>query len=245
MTFVVGDIHGEISKLKQLISIIQGIDYSAEFVFIGDYLDKGENVLNTLDFLSDLSVNNKCIFLLGNHEYLWMKLHSKDIEAEQYLLKYGGLMTIKSFGASGIYEAYDKLMKQFSFFIKQLLPHYLIDNYLIVHSGIRPEDYMQEVSNIDLINKLFNRYRFIQYDRLYLSKYKIIFGHTGFFQPYIDPYKIGVDTAACFLESQPLTAFCIEEEFFIDSFEKLIYLKEFKMNQVPLIPRNKPWRNYD
>jgi hypothetical protein len=38
----------------------------------------------------------------------------------------------------------------------------------------------------------------------------VIFGHTGFYYPYSNEYKIGVDTAACFLETQPLTAFCIE-----------------------------------
>ena len=42
MNFVIGDIHGEVTKLKSLIKLIDKNEANPSFIFIGDYIDKGE-----------------------------------------------------------------------------------------------------------------------------------------------------------------------------------------------------------
>ena len=68
MIFVIGDIHGEILKLKKIISNILNMGKYPTLVFIGDYIDKGENSKEVLDYLLDLQTKENCIFLWGNHE---------------------------------------------------------------------------------------------------------------------------------------------------------------------------------
>ena len=71
--------------------------------------------------------------------------------------------------------------------------------------------------DIPLKELLFNRHEFIDSNELYKDKFKVIFGHTAFYQPYVDNFKIGIDTGACYYPKQPLTSFCIDQEFFINS----------------------------
>jgi diadenosine tetraphosphatase ApaH/serine/threonine PP2A family protein phosphatase len=112
---------------------------------------------------------------------------------------------------------------------------------VITHSGIPPELFMVNLENIPCDRLLFNRYDFISTDQLYFGK-RVIFGHTGFYSPYFDGFKIGIDTAACYLEEQPLTAFCIEDEFFIDSGKNIVKLTNLDQTFCPAIPRVKAWR---
>ena len=242
MKFVVGDIHGEISKLKKLILHITSIDKTPDLIFIGDYLDKGEDVKQTLLYLNELSKRYSCTFILGNHEYLWMTLHETFSESSEYLIKYGGLQTVNSFQCKDVIETHKILMNDFGDFFSKLLPYWMDEKYIAVHSGILPERYNNNISSIQIENLLFNRYDFLSIEKLYLNKFRVIFGHTGFYYPYCNEYKIGIDTAACFLETQPLTAFCIENNSFYNS-DNLIYSEHsFNINTCPNIIRVKPWR---
>jgi hypothetical protein len=122
----------------------------------------------------------------------------------------------------------------------------LTDEFLITHSGIPDKLYLlPDLRNIDSADFLFNRYDFIKSDKLYLNKYKIIFGHTGFFTPYVDNFKIGIDTSACYLFNQPLTAFCIDSRLFINSLGECTNLGEINRDCCPNIVRVKPWRFYE
>ena len=57
MKLVIGDIHGEIKKLSDLVNFILKSHSNPQFIFIGDYLDKGENVKETLNFLMEIQQN--------------------------------------------------------------------------------------------------------------------------------------------------------------------------------------------
>ena len=103
MNFVIGDVHGEVTKLKSLIKLIDKNEANPSFIFIGDYIDKGENSKKLLDYLIELKSKYPIIFLLGNHEYYWIKMNKNSI------LKYGGLKTSKDFKSESI-EACGELM---------------------------------------------------------------------------------------------------------------------------------------
>ena len=95
MKFVIGDIHGEVTKLRQLILQLTKVGIE-RLVFVGDYIDKGEDSKATLEFLQVLSRKYRCDFLLGNHEYAWLRF-IKSGEYRDFLLKYGGQETKRGF----------------------------------------------------------------------------------------------------------------------------------------------------
>lgn len=241
MKFIIGDIHGEITKLKLLVKFIKDIDDKPELIFIGDYLDKGESSKKTLDFLVQLKNELKCVFIEGNHEYQWLNV-SKENNIEEYLLKYGGKLTISSFvGIENVFQMKELFLKKYKDFFENLVPYWEDKKYVITHSGIPPKFYNKELNTIEKRHFLFNRYEFIKTEEMYKGKI-VIFGHTGFYQPYFDGVKIGIDTSACYLKNQPITSFCIDHEYFMNSNNKKLDLNDINLNQCPNIVRLKPWR---
>ncbi len=155
-------------------------------------------------------------------------------------------MTIKSFNANSLLETQQILLYDYASLFNSFVSYHIEGAYFISHSGIDPIYF-----NLDLTDKidnklfLFNRYRFINHEGLFKQKYKMIFGHTGFFMPFVDEYKIGIDTGACYLQDQPLTSFCLENEKFYNS-DSLDYdLYAIKGDFCPNIIRTKPYRMYD
>lgn len=242
MNFVVGDIHGEKTKLILLLTNILSIDINASFIFIGDSIDKGEDPYSTLKHLQQFSDKHNCIFLRGNHEYYWELLENNEDQYADYLLRYGGLNTIHSVNKKRSFsEVKAQLFKEFRPFFSSLKNYHSTGEFIITHSGIPPELYTTPIENIPLEKLLFNRYDFIKTKKMYFNK-KIIFGHTGFYSPFYDGFKIGIDTAACYLESQPITAFCTNQEFFINSANETTQLSSIDLSICPTIPRIKAWR---
>jgi serine/threonine protein phosphatase 1 len=239
MNYIVADIHGEITKLERIVNYIIGHDSSAKFIFIGDYIDKGENAKETLDFLTAFKKDRDCVFLWGNHEYCWMDIP----QYKSYLLKYGGLNTIRSFNGGSVEEVSEKLKNNYSNIFDSLVNYQIVGEYIVTHSGVSPKYYpAKELQEANTIEFLFNRYDFMKENSLVSGQYKVVFGHTSFYKPYSDEYKIGVDTGACYLEGQPLTAFCVEEELFLNSNRESYLLKKMDNNNCPNIIRSKPWR---
>ncbi len=242
MNFVIGDVHGECTKLRALINNIISVDKQPNFIFIGDYMDKGEDAYSTLKYLMQLSQEYNCIFLRGNHEYCWELANDNNDKYAESLTKYGGKNTINSISkGSSFLETKKILFTEFRSFFDLLKNYYAIGDYIITHSGLPPKLYNTTIEKIPTDQFLYNRYDFIRFDKLYFNK-KIIFGHTGFYSPYYDGYKIGIDTAACYLETQPLTAFCTNEEFFINSNNETSQLSSINQAVCPAIPRVKAWR---
>eukprot|EP01080_Neovahlkampfia_damariscottae_P003524 gene3524-6171_t len=67
----IGDIHGNLPNLKKLLTKLKEFeDYT--IVFLGDYIDRGIYVKETVQYLIDFKKqrrNNSTYYLLGNHEY--------------------------------------------------------------------------------------------------------------------------------------------------------------------------------
>lgn len=87
--FAIGDIHGCFDKIKPLINTINPSRKDI-LVFLGDYIDRGPKSKEVLDFLDDLQAKTSCVFLGGNHEYMY--LHQ-----DSYWLTNGGYDTLLSY----------------------------------------------------------------------------------------------------------------------------------------------------
>lgn len=80
---IIGDIHGHADQLEQLLqkigySLIDGI-YShpdRKVIFIGDYIDRGPKIRETLMIVKSMVELGSAIALMGNHEYNALCYHS-------------------------------------------------------------------------------------------------------------------------------------------------------------------------
>ena len=68
MKYAIGDIHGNLSRLKMLITSIESRGDVTKIVFLGDYIDRGDYSADTISYLIELSKKYECVFLRGNHD---------------------------------------------------------------------------------------------------------------------------------------------------------------------------------
>lgn len=94
-TFAIGDIHGGYRALLQVLerSPIQAGDL---LIFLGDYVDGWSESSKTISFLIELSAQQNCVFLKGNHD-AWTEKWSETGEINNTWYNHGGESTIASY----------------------------------------------------------------------------------------------------------------------------------------------------
>ena len=203
-TYVIGDIHGMLSKLEKLLEKIP-IDLDRDtLAFVGDYVDRGPDSKGVLDYilgLTDWGVKTVC--LKGNHEWMWQDfLNQRD---PLPFLVNGGKETLKSYRA--LQEGDISIPARHIDFLHHLLPYYEMDEFILVHGGLRPGVPLAKQKAEDLF---WIRFDFI--DSYFDFGKRVIFGHTPFSRPYVDRYKIGIDTGAVY--GNRLSCVCLPEVTF-------------------------------
>ena len=190
--FAVGDIHGCYDKLIALIDKID-IDFESDIlVFLGDYIDRGPQSYEVLEYLADLKSNHSnTVFLKGNHEEMLEKyLNGKD--RVTYLVN-GGQQTLESYMNRPREEDEPPIPRKHLEFYNSLRVFYETENYIFVHAGLKNKVPVENQKTEDL---LWIRKRFIE------SKYDfgkmVVFGHTPLHEPLLLPNKIGIDTGAVY-----------------------------------------------
>lgn len=77
MHYVIGDVHGCFDEMMELLTKIEKKDDDAQFVFVGDLIDRGPKVWETLDWaMKNITPDGKYQSVMGNHEELvveWYK----------------------------------------------------------------------------------------------------------------------------------------------------------------------------
>ncbi len=128
-TFAVGDIHGGLKALIQLLNKMEVKDEDT-LVFVGDYVDGWSESAQVIQFLIELSQKINCVFIKGNHD-VWCEdwLRDNDVNPTWYM--HGGKETMES------YEGFSDEQKKEHLEFFQNMPLYYIDNEnrLFVHAG--------------------------------------------------------------------------------------------------------------
>lgn len=206
--YAVGDIHGRADCLKELHRII--IEHAAEqsgfkniIVYLGDYLDRGPFVRETLDELIAGSMPGfDAIHLMGNHERMLLDFLD-DPSVLKLWLDNGGMATLLSYGvrsSTGDSPARaEDLRNELKYampeshagFLKKLKLYYKAGDYLFIHAGIRPGVPLEKQDENDM---LWTREEFSEFDGDH--GFRVVFGHTIQSQPLVTPNRIGVDTGA-------------------------------------------------
>jgi len=194
-TYIIGDIHGEITELKALLNKIN-YNCNQKIIALGDYLDRGENSYETFVFLKKLKEQNKNIILLrGNHEQMMIdslldkKVNNGLYKKEDAMIIWqqnGGSKTIRDFKNN------KKLLIEAAEWFDKLPYIYETNKYIFVHAGIDPNKRLYEQDKNDF---LWIRDRFIKAHKFKTNKI-IIAGHTPFNEPQVLGNKILIDTGA-------------------------------------------------
>ena len=160
--FVLGDVHGRINALKEVLKKSK-FDYDKDkLIILGDVADGGYNTYMVVEEL--LKVKNK-IFIIGNHDS-WFMDHIKSGWAEYIWLAQGGKNTIDSYTRAG----FDRMSVPVTHqdFFNRGKYYYIEDEMLFVHGGF------------DINKGLKNTSRFkLMWDRT-LIEYASMFEVPGF-----------------------------------------------------------------
>ncbi len=128
-TFAIGDIHGGLKALIQVLNKLELKD-GDKIIFMGDYVDGWSESAQVIQFLIDLSKKFNCVFIKGNHD-VWCQdwLKREAVNSSWYM--HGGKETMES------YEGFsaDEKKQHLIFFENLPLYHLDAENRLFLHAG--------------------------------------------------------------------------------------------------------------
>ena len=144
------------------------ITKSDKVVLLGDYIDRGSQSKEVIDYIIELQNNGFDIVpLLGNHEAMLLDAFDKD-ERLSLWIKNGGSETLRSFGISSL----KNLAPRYLQFFNKLPYYFAFEDYLFVHAGFNDE--IEDPFN-DSYHMIW-RCR-VKYFHSYLKGKTIIHGH--------------------------------------------------------------------
>jgi serine/threonine protein phosphatase 1 len=193
--YAIGDIHGNLDLLEQLLEKLQPDLTRDQLIFMGDYIDRGPRSKGVVDYVLHLrnqAPPEQVVCLKGNHEAMFLNfLQGRDRDLFMFN---GGLSTIRDYWG----EDWEKLGElvlppDHRRFFEELPLYYETRHYIFVHGGLHPGVPLKEQGEEDL---LWIRGKFIASMEDFGKK--VIFGHTPFREPLVMPNKIGIDTGAAY-----------------------------------------------
>lgn len=188
LTFCVGDIHGMLEQLCELVGLIykhieENPGKTYKIVFHGDYVDRGLNSKSVLDYLRKLEKEDSNIFfLMGNHDQMLIE-YCQEYTYRGYKSSYPE--TFDSFVDTN-YEIPDDYVK----WISKLHVAFEDSKRIYVHAGINPYKTIQNTSEC-----IWIRREFLDYPQDF--KKIVVHGHTpDETGPVFLNNRINVDTGA-------------------------------------------------
>ena len=225
--YAIGDIHG---RKDLLIVLLDRIGYDIEarqdgrktkLVFLGDYVDRGDESRAVLDALVELShlPESSAVFLCGNHESMLLRFLEAPLEARAWL-DWGGDQTLASYGVTPpspratdgeVLDARERFywaVEPHLPFLESLRSHTVSGSVVFTHAGLKPgvAPHLQ-----DPVDMVWGHRNFLC--DLPLPEYRVVHGHYDDSEPVSLPGRLCVDTGAYY--SGVLTALRLDasEEF--------------------------------
>lgn len=227
--YVVGDIHGRLDLLDQLLGRIhRDIDQRRPertlIVFLGDLVDRGPDSARVVERLRNYRRDGvRTVFLLGNHEEVLLRILAGEAQLIPSWLRFGGAQCLRSYGGDPLKIALRRddaavaairavIPPADVEFLRSFADTCRFGDYLFVHAGIRPGVELDQQSQSDL--------RWIREPFLADETdhgFVVVHGHTIRRAVEERPNRIGIDTGA--YSTGVLTALVIDgaERRFLDT----------------------------
>jgi serine/threonine protein phosphatase 1 len=194
LTYAVGDIHGCLDLLAELLGLIEADAAGRErrLVFLGDYIDRGPDSAGVIARLRGLqdAEPDRVICLKGNHEDLMLRAIRRP-DVLPVWLRNGGDAALDSFGCDEPAEIPADVLAWVA-----ACPTYWEDERRgFVHAGLRPGRDRLDQSDRD---RLWIREEFLEAN--YDFGKLVVHGHTPRLngRPELWPYRVNLDTGAVF-----------------------------------------------
>jgi serine/threonine protein phosphatase 1 len=150
LLYAIGDIHGSLQKLRDLMTLCErhADGRPATFIFLGDYIDRGPDSRAVIEALIDLQSQrpDRVIALKGNHEAVAVEIIDGETEPASWLRE-GGAATLRSYHIDDVRD----LPHEHVAWLRALRLHYDDGKRFFVHAGIDPDKPLDAQSDHDLI----------------------------------------------------------------------------------------------
>jgi serine/threonine protein phosphatase 1 len=209
MLFLISDIHGCFYTLQKLIDKVLVLDRTAEFVFLGDYVDRGLHSKLVIDYLLELQKNHSAVFLRGNHDDVhdWL-LNNQCMSHDDWTHKdfayvwdwwlYNGLISsVKSYGVDqqDCQKWVDVVPESHKKFFRDLNLYWENSTHFACHGYMRPFEELPRILKFISQDRndeaLWSRFRDLNTIKTKWDKIGV-FGHTPTLQ-FNSPVPIRVD----------------------------------------------------
>lgn len=174
--FAISDIHGCYKPFYDLIVNSVNLAKSDQLILLGDYIDRGYQSKEVIDFIIDLQKEGfNVIPLAGNHEIMMIESYTNSDLLPLWLLN-NGMSTLISFGIREISEIDIRYLQ----FFARLEYYKIIGNMIFVHAGFNDDTIDPFMDNHSMIWECRPSYR-----NPMLSGKTIIHGHRPKSIPYV------------------------------------------------------------
>jgi serine/threonine protein phosphatase 1 len=218
--YVVGDVHGRLDLLEQLLAKIHSELQRRPaartlLVFVGDVIDRGPASAHVIERLRTYRREGiQTVFLLGNHEEVLLRILAGDASLITKWRWFGGSECLQSYGVETDQLAHlsegealtvvrSAIPKKHVEFLESFVDSCRFGDYLFVHAGVRPGVELELQSQADL---RWIREPFLLDDTDH--GFVVVHGHTITQEVEERPNRIGIDTGA--YRTGVLTALAIE-----------------------------------
>jgi len=208
--YAIGDIHGRLDLLSDLVAQIEQDDRArapvtaTTLVLLGDLVDRGPDSAGVIRFARDLAAGGRLDLrlIMGNHEELLLLAAAGDAKAMRVLMRTGGEATFRSFGlgeeeiARGSYHDLTRLLRDRLppvdlEFLRSGEDMIVFGDYVFVHAGVRPGIPLDAQQPADL---RWIRGEFLESTRDHGKI--VVHGHTPTTDVEDRSNRIGIDTGA-------------------------------------------------
>lgn len=208
--YAVGDIHGELAALRNLLSEISAdaarhpATTRRMLVFLGDYVDRGPDSRGVIELLTatpPAGFEVRC--LRGNHDQAMLDFLDRPEAAEDWF-GFGASATLDSYGVSAMAGGIgagrltalrdalvDCLPAAHRRFLENLESYLVVGDYAFVHAGIRPN---RPLAQQDLHDLMWIREPFLSWRGRHEKV--IVHGHSVVPVPQVLPNRVALDTGA-------------------------------------------------
>lgn len=130
----IGDIHGCFGALSLLVETVPITDDDL-VIALGDYIDRGPQSRDVINWLIARQARDRLISILGNHEELML---NAQIDARHMMawLVSGGTTTIASYSEQGQAFGLDVVPDDHWDFIRKCQPYHQTDTHIFVHANL-------------------------------------------------------------------------------------------------------------
>jgi len=129
--FAISDIHGCFSTFYEMVTSVIRLTKTDGLILLGDYIDRGEQSKEVIDFIIDLQKKGFNVTpLTGNHEQMLLDAWNDPAALYQWYMN-SGATTLLSFGISDIME----IDRSYIDFFSGLRFYKEVGDFIFVHAG--------------------------------------------------------------------------------------------------------------